>query len=65
MYSTIIVPCLFITQAFGENVGWKKYSVLVQIVEQDFEIESRIVVGNLVSKRRLVKVRTDRNRKLI
>jgi carotenoid cleavage dioxygenase-like enzyme len=27
MHLPIILHCLFITQAFGENVGWKKYFV--------------------------------------
>ena len=43
----------------SQNVGWEKYSVLVQIVEQDFEIESRIVVRNLVLKKRFVQVQIE------
>ena len=43
----------------SQNVGWEKYSVLVQIVEQDFEIESRIVVRNLVWKKIFVQVQIE------
>ena len=43
----------------SQNIRWEKYSVLVQIVEQDFEIESRIVVRNLGSKMRFVQVQIE------